>query len=127
MASVWRMKRRIMGRGGGERRGHAGPGRSEDPASRIAAGHAEASATGWGRLEVDPGQSRPPGPRTRGGAMLVLTFRVAEAPFAVAVARVVEVVPRVALRAMPHSPDYLAGLLHYRGKAVPVVDLGARI
>lgn len=59
--------------------------------------------------------------------MLVLTFQVAEAPFAVAVARVVEVVPRVALRALPHAPDYLAGLLHYRGKAVPVVDLGARI
>ena len=59
--------------------------------------------------------------------MLVLTFRVAEAPFAVAVARVVEVVPRVALRALPHAPDYLAGLLHYRGKAVPVVDLGSRI
>jgi chemotaxis-related protein WspB len=59
--------------------------------------------------------------------MLVLTFRVAEAPFAVAVARVVEVVPRVKLRELPHAPDYLAGLLHFRGKAVPVVDLGSRI
>ncbi|WP_435022639.1 chemotaxis protein CheW (plasmid) [Tundrisphaera sp. TA3] len=59
--------------------------------------------------------------------MLVLTFRVAEAPFAVAVARVVEVVPRVRLRALPQAPDYLAGLLHFRGKAVPVVDLGTRI
>lgn len=59
--------------------------------------------------------------------MLVLTFRVAEAPFAVAVGRVIEVVPRVALRALPHAPAYLAGLLHYRGRAVPVVDLGRRI
>ncbi len=56
--------------------------------------------------------------------MLVLTFRVAEVPYAVAVARVVEVVPRVDLRAIPHAPRYLAGLLRYRGRAVPVVDLG---
>jgi chemotaxis-related protein WspB len=56
--------------------------------------------------------------------MLVLTFRVAEVPYAVAVRRVVEVVPRVELRALPHAPGYLAGLLRYRGGAVPVVDLG---
>jgi chemotaxis-related protein WspB len=56
--------------------------------------------------------------------MLVLTFRVAEVPYAVAVGRVVEVVPRVGLRAIPHAPAYLAGLLRYRGGAVPVVDLG---
>jgi len=56
--------------------------------------------------------------------MLVLTFRVAEVLYAVAVKRVVEVVPRVALRGLPHAPDYLAGLLRYRGGAVPVVDLG---
>ncbi len=56
--------------------------------------------------------------------MLVLTFRVADVPYAVAVRRVVEVVPRVALRAIPHAPRFLAGLLRYRGGAVPVVDLG---
>ena len=56
--------------------------------------------------------------------MLVLTFRVNDIPYAVPVRRVVEVVPRVELRAIPHAPDYLAGLLRYRGGAVPVVDLG---
>ena len=56
--------------------------------------------------------------------MLVLTFRVAEVPYAVAVRRVVEVVPRVGLRALPHAPAHLAGLLRYRGGVVPVVDLG---
>jgi chemotaxis-related protein WspB len=56
--------------------------------------------------------------------MLVLAFRVAEVPYAVAVRRVVEVVPRVELRAIPHAPKHLAGLLRYRGGAVPVVDLG---
>lgn len=33
--------------------------------------------------------------------MLVLTFQVAEVPYAVAVRRVVEVVPRVELRTLP--------------------------
>jgi len=56
--------------------------------------------------------------------MLVLTFRIAEVSYGVAVKRVVEVVPRVPLRAIPHAPDSLAGLLYYRGGAVPVVDLG---
>ena len=56
--------------------------------------------------------------------MLVLTFRVAGLPYGVAVGRVVEVVPRVPLRALPHAPGHLAGLLRYRGDAIPVVDLG---
>ncbi len=56
--------------------------------------------------------------------MLVLRFRVAGLPYAVPVARVVEVVPRVGLREVPHAPPHLAGLLRYRGGAVPVVDLG---
>lgn len=59
--------------------------------------------------------------------MLVLTFEVAGSPFAVAVRRVVEVVPRVPLRAVPHAPRDLAGLLHFRGMAVPVIDLGVRV
>ncbi len=56
--------------------------------------------------------------------MLVLTFRVADVPYAVAVRRVVEVVPRVELRELPHAPACLVGLLRYRGGAVPVIDLG---
>ena len=56
--------------------------------------------------------------------MLVLTFRVGPTPYAVPVRQVVEVVPRVALRPVPHSPACVPGLLHYRGAAVPVIDLG---
>lgn len=56
--------------------------------------------------------------------MLVLTFRVGATPYAVPVRQVVEVVPAVALRPVPHSPPCVPGLLHYRGSAVPVVDLG---
>src|SRR4051812_16776804 len=56
--------------------------------------------------------------------MLVLRFRAAGSPYAIAVSRVVEVSPRVPLRAVPQAPPHLVGLLRYRGGAVPVVDLG---
>jgi chemotaxis-related protein WspB len=55
--------------------------------------------------------------------MLLLTFTAGANRYAVAVARVVEVVPRVELRPVPHAPVFLAGLLGYRGKVVPVIDL----
>jgi chemotaxis-related protein WspB len=56
--------------------------------------------------------------------MLLLTFRAAESPYAVDVARVVEVVPRIDLRRLPHAPAFLAGVFDYRGLVVPVIDLG---
>jgi chemotaxis-related protein WspB len=56
--------------------------------------------------------------------MLLLTFTVHGEPYALDVAGVIELVPRVELRAIPHAPAYLAGLLGYRGEVVPVIDLG---
>ena len=56
--------------------------------------------------------------------MLVLTFQVDQVVYAIPVRQVIEVVPRVALRAIPHAPACLLGLLHYRGSALPVIDLG---
>jgi chemotaxis-related protein WspB len=56
--------------------------------------------------------------------MLVLTFRAAGNDYALEVRRVVEVVPRINLREIPHAPDCLLGLFDYRGVVVPVVDLG---
>jgi chemotaxis-related protein WspB len=56
--------------------------------------------------------------------MLLLTFTAGPNRYAVNVVRVVEVVPRVDLRTIPHAPAFLAGLLGYRGKVVPVIDLG---
>lgn len=56
--------------------------------------------------------------------MLLLTFAVGDEPYGMDVADVIEVVPRVGLRAVPHAPGFVAGLLSYRGKVVPVVDLG---
>jgi chemotaxis-related protein WspB len=56
--------------------------------------------------------------------MLLLVFRVADETYAVEAGRVVEVVPRVALRTLPHAPEALAGMFRYRGRVVPVIDLG---
>jgi chemotaxis-related protein WspB len=56
--------------------------------------------------------------------MLLLVFRVNGEEYAVEAARVVEVVPRLELRALPHGPEGLAGLLRYRKRMVPVIDLG---
>ncbi|MFM8980488.1 MAG: chemotaxis protein CheW [Planctomycetia bacterium] len=47
--------------------------------------------------------------------------------YALPSAHVVEVVPSVALRQVPGTPPEVAGLLHYRGQVVPVVDLCARL
>ena len=59
--------------------------------------------------------------------MLLLTFRAAGNLYAVDVARVVEVVPRVDLRRLPHAPEFIAGVFDYRGTVVPVIDLGIRL
>jgi chemotaxis-related protein WspB len=56
--------------------------------------------------------------------MLLLLFRVADQRYAVDASRVREVVPRVPVRALPHAPEWLAGLFDYRGRVVPAVDLG---
>ena len=56
--------------------------------------------------------------------MLILTFTAAANRYAVDVTRIVEVVPKVELRSIPHAPTCLSGLLAYRGKVVPVLDLG---
>jgi chemotaxis-related protein WspB len=56
--------------------------------------------------------------------MLLLTLKVGNNRYAIDVARVIELVPRVELTAIPHAPSFLAGLLGYRGKIIPVIDLG---
>ena len=56
--------------------------------------------------------------------MLLLTFQAAGQLYAVDAARIVEVVPRVDMRPLPHAQAFLAGVFEYRGDVVLVVDLG---
>jgi chemotaxis-related protein WspB len=59
--------------------------------------------------------------------MLLLRFTIGESRYAIDVGAVVEVIPRVELRPVPHAPRTLAGLLSYHGHAVPIIDLGVLI
>lgn len=55
--------------------------------------------------------------------MLALLLHAGSDRYAVDARRIVEVVPAVPLRAIPAAPPALAGLLEYRGRTIPVVDL----
>lgn len=55
--------------------------------------------------------------------MLALTFQVGSDYYAVDSSCVIEVIPWVNLRLLPHAPPHLKGLLYYRGQVAPVIDL----
>jgi chemotaxis-related protein WspB len=55
--------------------------------------------------------------------MLFLVFHLGADRYALAANEVVEVLPMIALKQIPHAPQGVAGLLNYRGEPVPVLDL----
>ena len=55
--------------------------------------------------------------------MLLLSFQIGDERYAIDSRQVVEVVPLVQLKPLPHAPAYVAGLFQYRGMVIPVVDL----
>jgi len=55
--------------------------------------------------------------------MMVLLFKVDNDCYGMDVASVVELVPYMVLQKLPKAPEFIAGLLNYRGSIVPVVDL----
>ncbi len=59
--------------------------------------------------------------------MLLLQFQAGNDRYGLDVAEVIEVVPRVTFRELPHAGPAVAGLINYRGTPVPVVDLTALI
>ncbi len=56
--------------------------------------------------------------------MQLLTFSIGGNPYAVESRRIVEVLPLVTARPLPHVPEHVRGLFTYRGGLVPLVDLG---
>jgi chemotaxis-related protein WspB len=59
--------------------------------------------------------------------MLSLLFSLGDSVYAIPARSVVEVVPHVALRPLPGAPPWVIGLLAYRGRALPVVDLARKL
>lgn len=55
--------------------------------------------------------------------MLLLTFQAGNDRYGLDVSRVIEVIPMVVFRPLPHTESYVAGLFNYRGTMVPVIDL----
>ncbi len=59
--------------------------------------------------------------------MMMLLFKVNSGRYGLDVADVVELVPYVSMQSLPKAPEYIPGLMNYRGKIVPVVDLAMLI
>jgi chemotaxis-related protein WspB len=55
--------------------------------------------------------------------MLFLIFELGDDRYAIDARQVVEVLPRVRTKHVPHMPAGVAGLINYRGAAVPAIDL----
>lgn len=55
--------------------------------------------------------------------MLMLLFKVGNERYAIATQEVVEVIPLVLLKTLPHKPEHIAGVFNYRGRVIPVIDL----
>jgi len=56
--------------------------------------------------------------------MQLLTFTIGAEDYAIESRRVVEVVPCVAARPIPRTPDFIRGVFTHRGRLIPLVDLG---
>ncbi|MEH2199158.1 chemotaxis protein CheW [Nostoc sp.] len=55
--------------------------------------------------------------------MLMLLLSIGNERYAIESRQVVEVIPFVLLKTLPHQPEYIAGVFNYRGRIVPVIDL----
>lgn len=55
--------------------------------------------------------------------MLLLQFQAGADRYGFDVSRVIEVIPMVAFRMLPHAEPAVAGIFNYRGAMVPVIDL----
>jgi chemotaxis-related protein WspB len=55
--------------------------------------------------------------------MLMLLIYIGNERFAFGCDQVIEVIPRVHLKKIAHTPSYVAGMLNFRGVPVPVIDL----
>lgn len=55
--------------------------------------------------------------------MLMLIFKLGDEQYSIEAAQIVEIIPLVSIRKVPHVPDYVSGLIDYRKKIVPVIDI----
>ncbi|WP_253274528.1 chemotaxis protein CheW [Nostoc sp. PCC 7107] len=53
----------------------------------------------------------------------MLLFKIGNERYAITSQEVIEVLPMVLLKTLPHTPEHIAGVFNYRGRIVPVLDL----
>lgn len=51
-----------------------------------------------------------------------LSFRIGKETFAVSVAKVLEVLEKQYITEVPNVPEYIEGVINFRGKIIPVID-----
>ena len=57
--------------------------------------------------------------------MLLLLFEVGSNRFGIDASEIIEVIPLVSLKKVPHAPECVSGIFNYRGQIVPVIDVSA--
>lgn len=55
--------------------------------------------------------------------MLLFRFYLGNEPYAISSDEIIEILPLVMIKAIPHAPAYLTGIFNYRGILTPVLDL----
>jgi chemotaxis-related protein WspB len=55
--------------------------------------------------------------------MLLLTFQAGNDLYGLDVSRIIEVIPMVVCRSLPHADHAVAGIFNYRGIMAPVIDI----
>jgi len=55
--------------------------------------------------------------------MLMLCFSLGDERFALEASKVQEITPLVRMKKIPRSPEWVAGVMRYHGRTVPVIDL----
>ena len=55
--------------------------------------------------------------------MLLLSFHIGNKQYAVAATQIIEILPLTRIQPLPKTPEFVVGLLDFRGKPVPVIDL----
>ncbi len=66
-------------------------------------------------------------PTVAGERRELISFRVADQEFCVDVMAVREIRGWSAATPLPHSPDYVRGVINLRGAVLPIIDLSARL
>lgn len=55
--------------------------------------------------------------------MLLLSFYIGDEKYAILAKDIIEILPLVELKKIPKAPDFILGLIDYRGTPSPVIDL----